>query len=65
MLGSTPAFPPFEQWQSMSETEQDALIARMETARRRQRGLRRFLVGLACTTAAAGICAALYLQLLH
>jgi hypothetical protein len=65
MLGSTPAFPPFERWQSMSEAEQDALIARMETARRRQRGVRRFLVGLACTTAAAGICAALYLQLLN
>ena len=65
MLGSTPAFPPFEQWQSMSESEQDALIARVETVRRRQRGLRRFLVGLACTTVAAGICAALYLQLLN
>jgi hypothetical protein len=60
MLGSTRAFPPFEQWQAMSEAEQDALIGRMETARRRKRGLLRVLVGAA---AAAGLCLALYLQL--
>jgi hypothetical protein len=65
MLGSMPAFPPFEQWQAMSEAEQDALIARMETTRRHQRGIRRFFVGLAGATAAAGICAALYLQILN
>ena len=63
MLSSTPAFPPFEQWQAMSEAEQDALIGRMETARRRKRGLLWLFLGLAGLAAAAGICAALYLQL--
>jgi hypothetical protein len=59
---SAPAFPPFEQWQAMSEAEQDALIGRIETAHRRRRGLMRLLAGLACA-AAAGIGIALYVQL--
>jgi hypothetical protein len=29
----TPPFPAFDMWQKMSESEQDALIARMERAR--------------------------------
>jgi hypothetical protein len=62
MLSSSPAFPPIEQWQAMSEAEQDALIGRIETTRRRRRGLLRFVVGLACTVSAAAICTALYLQ---
>jgi hypothetical protein len=67
MRASTPAFPPFEQWQAMSEAEQDALIARMEAAQRFQRGLRRLLLGLTgigiAATATIGI--ALYAQLLN
>jgi hypothetical protein len=63
MLSSTPAFPPFERWQAMSEAEQDALIGRMETARRRRRNLVRLAVGLACAAAAAGVSVTLYLQL--
>jgi len=39
----------------MSETEQDALLARMETARRRGALLHRLLIALACTAASAGI----------
>jgi hypothetical protein len=35
MLGSAPSFPVLDEWQRMSESEQDALIGRMETARRR------------------------------
>jgi hypothetical protein len=64
MRSSSPAFPPFERWQAMSEAEQDALIARMETARRWRRTLRRLaLAGIAvAATAAIGI--ALYGQLL-
>jgi hypothetical protein len=61
---SAPAFPPFEQWQAMSEAEQDALIGRIETARRRRRGLVHALIGLTCAAAAAaGIGIALYAQL--
>jgi len=62
---SAPAFPPFEQWQAMSEAEQDALISRIEMAQRRKRTLARLLAGLACAAAAAaGIAAALYAHLL-
>jgi hypothetical protein len=39
----------------MSETEQDALLARMEAARRRGALLYRLLVALACTATGAGI----------
>ena len=63
MLSSTQAFPPFEQWQAMSEAEQDALIGRMERARRRRRGLLRFLAGLGAAAMTA-ISTALYLGLL-
>jgi hypothetical protein len=35
MIGARPQFPAIDDWQRMSETEQDALLARMETARRR------------------------------
>jgi hypothetical protein len=63
MLGSTPAFPPFEQWQKMSEAEQDALIGRLEAAQRRQRGLLRLFLGLAAAIVTVGLGAALYLQL--
>jgi hypothetical protein len=62
MLSSSPAFPPIEQWQAMSEAEQDALIGRIETTRRRKRGLLRLFLGITCTLAVATICTALYLQ---
>ena len=65
MLSSTPAFPPFEQWQSMSEAEQDALIGRMEATQRRKRGLWRVFAVLAGAAVAAGLCLALYLHLAH
>ena len=63
MRTSTPAFPPLEQWQAMSDAEQDALIGRMERARRRRRGLLRFLAGLGAA-AMTVISTALYLGLL-
>ena len=63
MLSSTPAFPPIDQWQAMSEAEQDALIGRIETTRRRKLGFLRFVIGVACATSAAAICTVLYLHL--
>ena len=39
----------------MSEAEQDALLARMESARRRGALLYGLLIALACTAAGAGI----------
>ena len=55
MIGATPQFPAIDDWQKMSETEQDALLARMESARRRGALLYRLLIALACTAAGAGI----------
>ncbi len=36
MIGSAPRFPTFEDWEKMTEQEQDALLGRMEAARRRK-----------------------------
>ena len=63
MRTSTPAFPPLEQWQTMSDAEQDALIGRLERSRRRRRGVLRLLAGLAAA-AMTVISTALYLGLL-
>ena len=45
MIGSTPPFPAFDAWEKMSESEQDALIARMEAVRRRNSRIYRMGVG--------------------
>jgi hypothetical protein len=56
----SPQFPTFETWQRMSESEQDALLARMESTRR-WRALRlRILIGLGCAAVAASILGALF-----
>ncbi|TMJ72707.1 MAG: hypothetical protein E6G91_10030 [Alphaproteobacteria bacterium] len=55
MIGATPQFPAIDDWQKMSEAEQDALLARMESARRRGALLNRLLTALACTAAGAGV----------
>jgi hypothetical protein len=36
MLTNKPGFPAFDEWARMSEQEQDALLARIESARRRK-----------------------------
>jgi hypothetical protein len=41
-----PTFPAFDEWEKMSESDQDALIARMERARRRRNGLFGILIAL-------------------
>ena len=63
MRTSAPAFPPIEQWQAMSDADQDALIGRMERSRRRRRGVLRFLAGFGAA-AMTVISTALYLGLL-
>ena len=55
MIGSTPQFPAIDDWRKMSETEQDALLARMETARRRGALLHRLLIAIACTAVGVGV----------
>ena len=55
MIGSTPRFPAFDDWQKMSESEQDALIAQLEAARWRRSLMWRLLFGLGCGAAALAI----------
>ena len=35
MTQPAPSFPAFDEWEKMSESEQDALLDRLETAERR------------------------------
>jgi hypothetical protein len=53
MLGSAPRFPAFETWKGMSEDEQDAFLAKIESTRRQRARLLRALVGLAVVAAIA------------
>ncbi len=61
MIGSTPPFPAFDEWEKMSESEQDALIARMEAVRRRNSRIYRILVW---AMPAAAISVPLYIVLM-
>ena len=56
MLRAAPSFPAFDEWQKMSESEQDALLASLEAGQRRGRLAMRLLLGAAGTAiiAAAG-----------
>jgi hypothetical protein len=59
MPRTAPSFPAFEEWQKLSEREQDALLDAMEWRRRRWRLAARALIGLAGTAAIAAIGGAL------
>lgn len=54
MPRAAPSFPAFDEWQKMSEMEQDALLEALEAAQRRGPLMTRVLValGLAGVTAA-------------
>ena len=64
MLGPTPKFPAFETWQGMSESEQDALLSRMEKTRRHRSMALVCGLAVVCTIAVAGIGSAIYAALL-
>ena len=53
MPRAAPSFPAFDEWQKMSEREQDALLDSLEGARRRGRLAARLLVCLSATVAVA------------
>ena len=63
MLRSMPQFPTLEVWQRMDESEQDALIARIETVRRRKARGVRFLISFGCAVFGTGLGLAVYLLL--
>jgi hypothetical protein len=48
MPGATPSFPDFQEWQKLSEREQDALLDRLEGVPRRDRALSRLLTIAGC-----------------
>lgn len=58
MPRAVPNFPAFDEWQHMSESEQDALLDRFEAEQRRVTLFKRALTGLACVAiVAAGLAA--------
>ena len=58
MMRPAPSFPAFDEWQSMSESEQDALLDRLET-KRRGSIFKRAVAGLLGVAVCAAICAML------
>ncbi len=59
MSQPTPSFPAFDEWQKMSESEQDALLDRLETANERGSTIWHVLVGMLCVAACAVVGAVL------
>ena len=55
MPRTAPSFPAFDEWQKMSESEQDALLDALESGQRRGQLALRVLVGLAGTAVIAAI----------
>jgi hypothetical protein len=60
MAQSNRRFPAFDVWQTMDESEQDALLAKIERARRRSNAFTSVLIGVLVVAAISG---ALYLAL--
>jgi len=52
MQRPAPSFPAFEDWKRMSQREQDALLDRLETAKRRGLLTTRLLIGVGLVTVA-------------
>jgi hypothetical protein len=55
MLGSAPRFPAFEAWKTMSEDEQDALLAKIEKTQRQRALLFRASIGAAIVAASIAL----------
>lgn len=58
MSQSAPSFPAFDEWEKMSESEQDALLDRLETAEQRGSIIKRWVqigIGLVFAATLVGI----------
>ncbi len=53
MSRATPVFPAFDEWQKLTESEQDALLDQFESAQRRSSLVSRGFAALACTAGLA------------
>ena len=61
MARTAPQFPSLDAWEGMSEPEQDALLDRIEIARRRKLFWSRLQAGFAWGAVGVGLCCFLYL----
>jgi hypothetical protein len=59
MSQPAPLFPAFDEWQKMSEQDQDALLDRLETAKQRGSLVKHVLIVLLCSAACAAVGAVL------
>jgi hypothetical protein len=64
MTPAAPQFPSLNVWEGMSEPEQDALIDRIERARRRQLLWSRIQAAAMCIAAAACLSGLVYLAVI-
>ena len=55
MPRAAPSFPAFDEWQKMSESEQDALLDALENGQHRNRLAAGILIGLGGVTMAAAL----------
>lgn len=55
MSPPAPSFPAFEDWKKMSEREQDALLDRLEAAKRHRSRATRLLIGFGFGCAAVAL----------
>jgi len=61
MSRATPVFPAFDEWQRLTESEQDALLSQLESVERRSTLVSRAFAALACTAGlAAGVALLVY-----
>jgi hypothetical protein len=59
MTQPAPSFPAFDEWEKMSEREQDALLDRLETTKQRGSAIKRVVMGLLGVAVCAATCAML------
>jgi hypothetical protein len=57
MTQPAPSFPAFDEWEKMSESEQDALLDRLETTKQRGSTIKRVVMGLLSVAVYAATCA--------
>ena len=59
MSQPAPSFPAFDEWEKMSESEQDALLDRMETTKQRGSIIKHVVMVLLGVAVCAATCAML------
>lgn len=55
MSRPAPSFPTFDEWQTLSESEQDALLDTLEKEKSRGTLMKRLAIGATCLAACAAV----------